>query len=80
MTMSEFVRAWAELVAEGRQRIYPDVRPSERAVNRIDDEKSARRHWKKWRSTMLPMSVNEFKAQYGGAMRAIGEGEEKGKR
>jgi hypothetical protein len=44
---AEFIKTFADSVAAGRRRNFPDMKPSEEAVARMSDEKRAAAHWRK---------------------------------
>lgn len=56
MLRREFIKMYADAVRDGRRKHYPDMRPSEEAVSRMSDEKSAARLWGKHRAAFAPVS------------------------
>lgn len=60
MRRAEFIKAYADSVAAGRRRNFPDMRPSEEAVTRMADEKRAAGYWRKWSATFSLQTVGEF--------------------
>lgn len=60
MKKAEFIKLWCELVAAGRKRIHPDIRPSEAAMAMFDDREFAAKFWRRGaRVTFAGMTVDE---------------------
>jgi hypothetical protein len=63
MKRSEFIKLWSDVVAEGRKKNHPDIRPSEAAVSRMDDDKKAARVWAEYRSALVPLTVAQMRSR-----------------
>lgn len=63
MRRSEFINLWADTVAAGRRKNFPDMRRSEIAASRFHDEKTAVRMWKRHRSSYKDKTVEEARAE-----------------
>jgi hypothetical protein len=63
MKRAEFIRIWADTVAAGRKRTYPDLRPSEAAVSRMSDEAKAAGLWRKHSAYYRAQTVEQFRAE-----------------
>jgi hypothetical protein len=62
MKRSEFIELWADVIAEGRKKHHPAIRPSEAAVSRMSDEKKGAKMWAKHRAAFALCSVAEMRA------------------
>jgi hypothetical protein len=62
MTRSEFINLWCDTVAAGRRLHHPDIRLSEEAFSRMYDQKTAARHWRKWRHNFRLLTVAQGRA------------------
>jgi hypothetical protein len=62
MRRSEFIKLWADAVAEGRKKNHPDIRPSEAAVSRMADNKKGAQLWAKHRAAFARLTVTEAQA------------------
>lgn len=60
MRRSEFIKAYADSVAIGRRRNFPNMRPSEEAVSRMSDEKRAAGFWRKHGPEFARQTVGAF--------------------
>lgn len=65
MKRAEFIELWCDTVDQGRLKNYPDMRPSERAFSRIDDQKKAHQMWRKYRPSWAKMTKAEVLAAIG---------------
>lgn len=63
MKKAEFIKTFADSVAKGRKKHYPDIRPSEAAVSRIDDERRASVLWRQHREHYTHVTVQEFEEE-----------------
>jgi len=61
MKKAEFIQVYADAVGAGRQKNFPDMRPSEKACARYDDEVSAAKHWRKSREFFAGLTPEEFR-------------------
>lgn len=61
MTKTEFVKAYCDLCDEGRRRKFPDMRPSERAMSRVDDQRSGERLWRKNAAELRTKTLAQFR-------------------
>jgi hypothetical protein len=59
MKRAEFIKLYSDLVAEGRRKNHPDIRPSEAAVSRMSDDKTAGKLWAKHRRTFATFTVEQ---------------------
>jgi hypothetical protein len=59
MKRSEFIKLYADLVAEGRKKHHPDIRPSEAAVSRMSDNKTAVKLWMKHRRVFATYTMQQ---------------------
>jgi hypothetical protein len=66
MRRFEFIKLYSDMVAEGRKKNYPDMRPSEEAVSRMDDNKKAAQLWAKHRAAFARLTVTEARSLVGG--------------
>lgn len=62
MTRAEFVQLWADEVAIGRKKNHPDIRVSEAAVARIDDERFALKMWRRQRHNFIGLTIEQGRA------------------
>lgn len=65
MKRAEFIALWSDSVDQGRLKNFPDMRQSERACSRIDDDKKAAQMWRKYRQTFAPMTREQVAALIG---------------
>ena len=65
MTRAEYVEIVCTYIAAGRLRNYPDMRRSEAAAARVNDQKMAMRSWKGNRANFASMTPDELKAKMG---------------
>jgi hypothetical protein len=56
---ADFIKLWSDTVDQGRLKKYPDMRPSERAFSRMDDDKMAVQIWRKHRPNLTVMTREE---------------------
>lgn len=66
MKRAEFIELWCDTVDQGRVKNYPDMRPSERAFSRIDDDKKAAQMWRKYRASWARMTREQVLAAFNG--------------
>lgn len=55
MLRREFIKMWADSVRDGRRKHHPNIRPSEEACGRMEDEKIAAAMWAKHRAAFAPL-------------------------
>lgn len=63
MTREEFIKLFADRTALGRKKNYPDLRPSEAAMSRMDDEKRGAKLWRLHRSYLITVTSAEYIAE-----------------
>jgi hypothetical protein len=59
MKRADFIKLWSEIVDQGRLKNFPDMRLSERACSRMDDDKKAGQMWLKHRIHWAKMTREE---------------------
>lgn len=64
MKRAEFIEVYADTVARGRAKNFPEMRPSERAAARVHDLAKAVKIWKEVRSSYAPRTVEQLKADW----------------
>ena len=64
MTRRVFIQVYADAVAKGRRRNFPNMRLSEIASARVHDERQALKMWTKNRSLFVGRDITELKAEF----------------
>jgi hypothetical protein len=59
MKRAEFIKLWCDTVAAGRKKNYPNIRPSEAAVERLHDMRTATTWWRKHRAKWAAMTRDQ---------------------
>lgn len=60
MKRAEFIKLLGDSIAKGRKRNFPDIRESEAAVTRMDDDKKSAALWRKHREKLSGLTAEEF--------------------
>ena len=62
MKKAEFIQTYVETVREGKKRNFPDIRPSELAMDLVYTQRNAEKIWRRNRGFWKDVTVEEFKA------------------